>query len=97
MKRRYTLAQQIIDDIDKCHARSKAFYAMADKWDREATELFQDPRGNHELAKELRIEANKKRTRAYNLVNKKAVYLGTKLSEFLTGTMAIIPDNSAQA
>jgi len=96
MKRRYTLAQQIIDDIDKCYAKAQVLAKHAEQLDLEADALFKDP-GWGEHAKAKRLEASRVRLRANNLINKKAKNLGAKLSEFLTGTMTIIPDNSVQA
>lgn len=94
MKRRYTEESQIIADIDKCHVRSAMFYQMAERWDKEATKLFKNPHRTEE-AKQLRMDARNKRTRAYNLVNKKAVELGEKLSQFRTRIMpSVVSDES---
>ena len=95
MKRRYTLAQQIIDDIDKCHTEAKQLAEQAEQLDKDADQLFKDGPEWSEYAKHKRLEASQVRLRANDLINKKAKKLGKKLSEFLTGT--IIPDNSVQA
>lgn len=71
---------------------------MADDWDNEADKLFQDPKRERiEYAKELRELAKAKRTRAYNLVHKKAKYYGEKLSEFRTATIqGVVSDTSIE-
>ncbi len=95
--KRYTEESQLLAAINRCHTRSAEFYKMAEEWDKEADELFKI-RGQGERAKELRLAAKAKRTRAHNLVDKKAKYYGEKLSEFRTAvSSAITTDTSVQA
>jgi uncharacterized coiled-coil DUF342 family protein len=96
-KKRFTSEEQILKAIDKCHEESVVYYKMAEEWDKQADEMFRD--GTRvEFAKEMRAAAKAKRIRAFNLVNKKAKYLGEKLPEFRTITMpTLVPDTSIQA
>lgn len=91
--RRFTSEDQIIKAIDTCYQKSQAFYKEAEEMDKQADELRGDPY-HGERVKELRLAAKKKRTRAYNLVSKKAKHYGEKLSEFRTQAMAILEDSS---
>jgi len=93
MKRRYTTAAQIIKAIDKCHASAQEWQREAEKMDAIADALFKFPEAAEE-ARGRREEASRMRLKANNLVNKRAKKLGEKLSEFCTGTMCILPDNS---
>lgn len=96
MKKRFTEEAQIIAEIDRCHAKSKEWFTMAEEWDAEADQLFKEGE-RIEYAKELRELAKAKRTRAYNLVHKKAKYYGEKLSEFRTATIqGVVPDTSIE-
>lgn len=96
-KRRFTEEAQIIKAIDLCYQRSAEFYKIAEDFDKQADVMFRDPL-HVEQAEELREAAKAKRTRAFNLVNKKAKYYGEKLSEFRTATIqAVTTDTSVQA
>lgn len=92
-KKRYTMASQIIADIDKCHALADKLPKEAEALDIEADNFFKHEE-MVETAKLRRLQAAKVRLRANNLRNKKAKKLGGKLAEINTGTMTILPDGS---
>lgn len=83
MKRRYSQPTEILSEIDFERERAKRFIHDADRLDAAADQLFQIPERVEE-AKEMRIQAGKKRTRANNIMEIKLGELGEKLSELLT-------------
>lgn len=93
--KRFTSEDQIVKAIDACYQKSQAFYKEAEDMDKQADALRGDPY-HEERIKELRLAAKRKRTRAFNLVSKKAKHYGEKLSEFRTQAMSILEDNSIQ-
>jgi len=91
--KRYTTAEQIIKDIDKCYAKAAALSHEAAMLDRIADELFKHPDAVED-AKLKRGDAGRMRLTANNLLNKKAKKLGEKLSEFRTATLSFTDDTS---
>jgi uncharacterized protein YdaU (DUF1376 family) len=90
--KRYTTEEQIIKDIDKCHAKASALSKEAEQLDIIADELFKYPEAVED-AKLKRGDASRMRLTANNLLNKKAKKLGEKLSEFRTAVIPGVTDD----
>lgn len=94
MKRRYTDKSQIEFEIDKLKLEYERLIKEANALEDAATKLFQ-VRGMIEDATMKKQEAERLRTKANNLITKRARKLSEKLAEIKTVPMPFIAEDAS--
>lgn len=87
---RFHTEEEIIQQIDKCHKRSRSFIESAELLERKALEVLR--RGGATCEETFKANedlklAHARRVRAMNLINKKAKLLSKSLATFRTGIL----------
>lgn len=98
--KRFSNEAQILAEIEKCHVNSRRALEKAEAIDLQIRTLRENPPTDMledellQTFRNLKMQAKQQRTYATNQVQKRAVKLGVKLSEFRTRAMPFLPDTS---